>query len=44
MRIKKDWFEEDKKAKQDYVDRLEQSTQPTDEQKRDGFYGKVTIT
>lgn len=44
MRIKKDWFDEDQVTKQEYVNQLEASTKPSDEQKRDGFYGKVTIS
>lgn len=40
MRIPKDWYEEDQKAKQDYVNRLEKKTQSNDIK---GGYGKVTI-
>lgn len=38
MRIRKDWYEEDQKAKQDYVDATEQATK---QQALDGHYGKI---
>jgi len=39
MRIRKDWFEEDQKAKQKEIDSLEKRTQT-----EGADYGKVTIT
>jgi len=41
MRIRKDWYEEDQTAKQEYVDDLEKTTQA---KALDGTYGKLEIT
>lgn len=41
MRIRKDWYEEDQKAKQDYVDETERATK---KQALDGTYGKLEIS
>ena len=38
MRIKKEWYEEDQKAKQDRVDELDRAQKRTP----DGLYGKIT--
>lgn len=39
MRIRKDWYEEDQQAKQDYVDRTEEAMKA--DAKRDSDYGKL---
>lgn len=41
MRIRKDWYEEDQKAKQDAIAKTEE--QITGESEKDGNYGKVSI-
>jgi hypothetical protein len=41
MRIKQDWYEEDQKAKQEYVDQTEAATK---EKALDGTYGDLKIT
>ena len=41
LRKRKDWFDEDQAAKQEYVDRLEQAMRPNP---NEGGYGKVEIT
>ena len=38
MRIKKEWYLEDQKAKQTHIDELERSTLPQD---REGVYGNI---
>jgi hypothetical protein len=40
LRKRKDWFDEDQAAKQEYVNKLEQAMRPNP----DGQYGKVEIT
>jgi hypothetical protein len=42
MRQKQDWFEEDQKKKQVYVDELEQSMKR--EKEKEGFYGKLDVS
>lgn len=41
MRIKKDWFDEDQKAKQEYVKKTEEAMRSNP---NDGTYGKVDLT
>ncbi len=41
MRIRKDWYDEDQKAKQDYVAETERATQ---QEALNGTYGKVEIS
>ena len=41
MRLRKDWYDEDQKAKQDAIDETEKSI--TGESEKDGNYGKVSI-
>jgi len=41
MRIRKDWYDEDQKAKQDAISETEK--QITGESEKDGNYGKVSI-
>lgn len=41
MRIRKDWYEEDQKAKADAIDKTESLI--TGESEKDGNYGKVSI-
>ncbi len=42
MRQKQDWFDEDQKKKQVYVDELEQSMKR--EKEKEGFYGKLDVS
>lgn len=42
MRIPKDWYEEDQKAKQDAIDEVEK--QITGQSDKDGSYGKIDIS
>jgi hypothetical protein len=41
MKIRKDWYDEDQKAKQDHVDRTEAAMRPD---QLNGQYGKVELT
>jgi hypothetical protein len=41
MRIRKDWYDEDQAAKQEYVAKTEQAMRPNP---NDGTYGKIDIT
>ncbi len=41
MRIRKDWYDEDQKAKQDYVNETERATK---QKALDGTYGKLDIS
>lgn len=41
MRIRKDWYDEDQKAKQDYIDETERATK---QKALDGTYGKLDIS
>lgn len=41
MKIKKEWYDEDQKIKQEYIDKTEQAMRPNP---NEGTYGKIDIT